>query len=225
MKREKPMAEIETSQGVILLHGLSRTRRSMRPVEKRLKREGYLVVNAGYPSRKEEIETLALSVIPDAVERLSRIGAAEISFVTHSMGAILLRWYNLHHPISRIRRVVMLAPPNQGSELVDRLSHYWWFKAFNGPAGCQLGTNHDSLPNRLGPVDFPTGIITGTRPTTPILSSMIPAPNDGKVSVNRAKVEGMDDFMTVPYSHSFVMWHKQVLDLVVAFLRNGRFSS
>lgn len=217
-------AEQRHIPGVILLHGLGRTHRSMRPVEKRLNREGYVVVNTGYPSRKEDIQALALSVIPNAVEQLLRDGATEISFVTHSMGAILLRWYSQQYPIARMKRVVMLSPPNQGSELVDRLGHYWWFKAFNGPAGSQLGTTPDSLPNSLGPVSFPAGILTGTRAATPVLSWMIPGPNDGKVSVRRAKVDGLQDFLTVPYSHSFIMCHKPVLDLVVAFLQHGRFS-
>lgn len=196
----------------------------MRPVANRLQREGYLVVNAGYPSRKKDIQTLALTVLPSAVDRLQRAGATELYFVTHSMGAILLRWYIRHHPMDRLVRVVMLCPPNQGSELVDKLGQSWWFKAFNGPAGCQLGTTEDSLPNRLGPVPFATGVITGTRAATPLLSRMIPGPSDGKVSVARARVEGVEDFLTVPYSHSFIMWHTEVLDQVVAFLKHGRFN-
>lgn len=218
-------AEKQSIPGVVLLHGLGRTHRSMRPVEKRLNREGYLVVNAGYPSRKEDIQTLAMAVIPDAVERLQHAGVTDISFVTHSMGAILLRWYNQNYPIARMNRVVMLSPPNQGSELVDRLGHHWWFKAFNGPAGRQLGTTSGSLPSSLGPVNFPAGILTGTRAATPVLSWMIPRPNDGKVSVLRAKVDGQQDFLTVPYSHSFIMCHKPVLDLLVVFLQHGRFNN
>jgi hypothetical protein len=76
---------------------------------------------------------------------------AVVHFVTHSMGGILLRYYLEDHNLERLGRVVMLAPPNQGSEVVDNLRDVPGYKEILGPAGIQLGTDEDSIPSQLGP--------------------------------------------------------------------------
>lgn len=209
-------------QGVIVLHGLARTRRSMRPLASCLQRQGYAVVNAGYPSRRHAIPTLARTVLPAAIDTLRRQGITTLHFVTHSMGGILLRTYLAEESLPELGRVVMLSPPNQGSELVDLLGRYAWFRLLFGPAGCQLGTDPHSLPNRLGPARFPLGIITGNRPAIG-LGRFFPGPSDGKVTVARAQLEGMNDFLVLPYGHALIMAHRQVQEQVVHFLKNGRF--
>ena len=212
-----------TLPGVILLHGLAMVRLSMRPLAVFLRQHGYLVVNVGYPSRKHPIESLAHSAIPPAVAELRRKGVDSIHFATHSMGGILLRYFLATETLPEPGRVVMLCPPNQGSELVDCFRHLWWFRWYFGPAGCQLGTAATDLPLRLGPLSRPVGIITGNRPATGIFSRFFPGPNDGKVSVARAQLPGMTDFLTVPYGHALLMHHRPVAEQVVAFLENGRF--
>ena len=209
--------------GVILLHGLVRTRWSMQPIAMYLRRFGYVVVNVGYPSRQHSIETLARSVIPPAIAELRRQGVDTIHFVTHSMGGILLRSFLAGEPLPELGRVVMLSPPNQGSELVDFFRRFGWFRWFFGPAGCQLGTAATDLPCRLGPLLGTVGILTGDRPATRLFAGFFPGPNDGKVSVARAQAEGMTDFLTLPYGHSFIMYHRPVQEQVVFFLEQGRF--
>jgi len=120
-------------------------------------------------------------------------------------------------------RVVMLGPPNKGSEVVDRLKNVPGFKLINGPAGMQLGTQHDSVTNSLGGVDYPVGVIAGSSTVNPILSLMLPKPNDGKVSVESTKLEGMSDHIVVPVSHPFLMKNKDVIRQVKAFLNTGEF--
>ncbi len=208
-------------QYVILLHGLARTARSMHALGKTLQKSGYQVVNIGYPSRQKTIEQLSNQVIPQALKCCAAAG--EIHFVTHSMGGILLRCYLAGNRISNLGRTVMLSPPNHGSELVDRLGRYWWFKLFNGPAGLELGTDPDSVPNRLGRADFPLAVITGNRSADPVFSRMIARPNDGKVSEQSAKLEGMRDFLSVPCGHTFIMNNRQVKRQVVCFLERGCF--
>lgn len=209
-------------EGVLLLHGLARTSRSMHPLARFLQRQGYLVHNAGYPSRNMSIEGLAQSHLPEAFARLTEQGVATIHVVTHSMGGIVLRCFVRDAKPAHLGRVVMLSPPNQGSEVVDVLGRFAWFRWFFGPAGCQLGTGKDGLPGRLGPVDFPLGIITGNRPALG-LTHFFSGPNDGKVSVARARVEGMDDFLVLPCGHSLIM-RKAVVQLqVLHFLRHGCF--
>jgi pimeloyl-ACP methyl ester carboxylesterase len=210
------------SEGVILLHGLARTWRSMRSLATFLERRGYGVINVGYPSCRAPIEALAHSTIPPAVARLRQEGFSPIHFVTHSMGGLLLRCYLSVDPVPELGRVVMLSPPNQGSELVDALCRFAWFRRLFGPAGCQMGTGAGHLPARLGPADFPLGIITGNRPAIG-LTHFFPGPNDGKVSVARAQLAGMADFLEVACGHSLIMRHRTVQEQVAHFLANGRF--
>ncbi|MCL2789146.1 MAG: alpha/beta hydrolase [Desulfobulbus sp.] len=209
-------------EGVILLHGLARTRRSMRPLAAFLRRCGYQVVNVGYPSCRYPIEALAQSAIPPAVAALRRQKVDAVHFVTHSMGGILLRAFLAGEPLPELGRTVMLCPPSQGSELVDHLGRFAWFRVLFGPAGCQLGTGQEHLPSRLGPATFPVGILTGNRPVIG-LARFFPGPNDGKVSVARAQLIGMGDFLVLPCGHSLIMRHREVQEQVASFLKNGRF--
>ena len=117
----------------------------------------------------------------------------------------------------------MLSPPNQGSEVIDKLSDAPGFTAIHGPAGIQLGTQEGDIPSQLGPANFDVGIITGNRSINLFLSMMIPGPDDGKVSIERAKLEGMADFLVVPHSHPFIMKRKLVIRQVLYFLEHGRF--
>jgi hypothetical protein len=208
---------------VILLHGLARSPSSMKKLDKALSESGYLVRNTAYPSTEKPINELALEVIPAAVESCSEEGDRPIHFVTHSLGGILIRHFLGTNELDNLGRVVMLSPPNQGSEVVDKLSDMPGFTAVHGPAGAQLGTDENDIPSRLGPATFDVGIITGNRSINLFLSMMIPGPDDGKVSIERAKLEGMSDFLVVPHSHPFIMKRKLVIRQVLYFLEHGRF--
>lgn len=208
---------------VVLLHGLLRTRRSMRKMQKTLERRGYAVYNLGYPSRRYPIETLTECFLQPALERHCIGRYQKLHFVTHSMGGILLRRYLSRYRVPELGRVVMLSPPNRGSELVDKLKGNVFFRLLNGPAGRQLGTENDSSPNRLGPVNFELGVITGNFSLDWLFGRMIPGESDGKVAVARAGVDGMRDFKVVPYGHAFIMRKPGVIVQVVQFLRTGRF--
>jgi pimeloyl-ACP methyl ester carboxylesterase len=210
-------------EGVILLHGLARTDRSMVKLASALERDGYVVVNVDYPSRTGTIEVLADSTIRRALEHPEIRAAQKVHFVTHSLGGILVRQYLKSRSIDRLGRVVMLGPPNQGSEVVDRLGDVALFGMINGPAGQQLGTGTGSVPNRLGPVPFELGIIAGDRSINWINSAIIPGPDDGKVSVARTKVTGMKEHIIIHVSHPFLMRNEQVIGATLRFLRSGTF--
>ncbi len=182
---------------------------------------GYAVANIDYPSREFSVETLAASAVEEGIASCPPQG--RIHFVTHSMGGILVRHYLEHHKIERLGRVVMLAPPNQGSEVVDDYRDVPGFELINGPAGYQLGTDENSIPNSLGPVTFEAGIIAGSRSINPLLSQSLPNPDDGKVSVEATRVEGMADFIVLPHSHPFIMSAESVMAQTLHFLQHGRF--
>ncbi len=184
---------------------------------------GFSVVNYDYPSTEHTIEELAEKAIGGALVQCPQ--EATVNFVTHSLGGILVRQYLSRHAIGKMGRVVMLGPPNKGSEVVDKLHDVPGFELLHGPAGLQLGTDELSLPNRLGPADFEVGIIAGSRSINLILSTMLPSADDGKVSVENTKLEGMSDHITLPVSHAFMMKNREVIRQVIHFLKNGAFDS
>lgn len=208
---------------VILLHGLARSEASMARMEGALRSEGYRVVNVGYPSREERVEELALRYVARGLEDCRARAPEKVHFVTHSMGGILVRYYLVHRHVPELGRVVMLSPPNGGSEVVDSLRNIPGFAALNGPAGQQLGTDDDSVPKRLGPARYPVGIITGNSSINPILSLLIPGEDDGKVSIENARLQGMTDFLVVPHSHPLIMNSDRVIRQTSHFLRRGSF--
>lgn len=188
-----------------------------------LGRSGYRVFNRSYPSRRHSISELAArlhAVVAEAANDLPPAG--RIHFVTHSLGGILVRRYLEDHRLERLGHVVMLGPPNGGSEIVDHLGPRSLFQRIFGPAGTELGTGAHAVPPRLRPVDFSLGIIAGAR-SSPWHRAFFGGDNDGKVSVERARVEGMRDFLIVPRGHSFMMWSPRVIAQVQAFLARGAF--
>ncbi len=117
----------------------------------------------------------------------------------------------------------MLGPPNKGSEVVDKLKNVPGFEFINGPAGLELGTDKTSVPNSLGAVTYQVGVIAGSSTINPILSQMLPNPDDGKVSVENTKVEGMTDHIIMSVSHPFLMRDDAVIQQVKVFLKKGKF--
>lgn len=208
------------ADSVILLHGLARSDRSMQKMERALSEHGYCVQNVGYESRQHDIATLAPLAIEPA---LAACADRPVHFVTHSLGGILVRQYLSRKPIENLGRVVMLGPPNKGTEVVDKLAEFPGFHFINGDAGLQLGTGATSVPNQLGAANFDVGVIAGTRSINLVLSSMIPGTDDGKVSVENTKLEGMRDHLEMAVTHPFMMQNDAVIAQVIHYLENGEF--
>lgn len=146
-----------------------------------------------------------------------------VHFVTHSMGGILVRYYLNEHRMTNLGRVVMLGPPNRGSEIVDALGKDPFFKWLNGPAGGQLGTDINSVPNRLPAIDFDCAVIAGDASINWINSLIIPGPDDGKVSVSRTRIEGLRAHVVMPVSHPYLMKDVGVIHQVIHYLAFGCF--
>lgn len=206
---------------VILLHGLARTDSSMTKMEQKLSEGGFYPVNLGYPSREFSIEILTEKAITPALKACE--SHADINFVTHSLGGILIRQYMLTHDIPNLNHVVMLGPPNQGSEVVDKLQGVPGFHFLNGDAGLQLGTGSMSVPNSLGPANFDVGVIAGNQSINWILSALIPGEDDGKVSIENTKLAGMHDHIEMSTTHPFMMKNDDVIAQVIYYLKHGHF--
>ncbi len=217
-------ASANTNHVVVLLHGLARTERSMTKMQRELAQHGYGTCNISYPSTKFPIDTLLHEYVLPAIDSCLPAGDAKLSFVAHSLGGIIVRLMLKGKKPATLDKVIMLSPPNQGSEVVDALGQNWLFKLINGPAGNELGTGDESVPNQIGPPNYPVGIITGNKSINLILSSIIPGVDDGKVSVERAKLDGMKDFLVVPHSHPFIMRSDDVVEQVLYFLEHEQFN-
>ena len=223
----QPRSEVATTDNtnecVVLLHGLNRSWRAMRPMADSLHDAGFTTANVDYPSQAGSVEDIAPMAVETGLERCRNIGATKIHFVTHSLGGILLRYQNKHAPIPDLGRVVMLGPPNQGSEIIDRTRDWPGFEMLSGDAGAQLGTDTESMPVKLGPVDFELGVIAGTGTINLFASALLPEPNDGKVSVASTRVAGMNDFLIVGNSHRYITRSDVVFRNTESFLKRGEF--
>ena len=211
------------SPGVVLLHGIARTSRSLRKVERALRAGGFATLNLDYASRRKPLEALAADIHPDITAFANRIGGP-LHFVAHSMGGLLIRIYVAHYRPAALGRVVMLGTPNGGSEIADLLQRLSIYRAFYGPAGQQLTTEQDADLTSLPPPDYAVGIIAGIRSIDPIASRFIlPRPNDGRVSVQSSKLAGMSDHTIVKATHTGLIRHPVAIAQAVTFLREGRF--
>jgi len=216
---------VQAADCVVLLHGLARTSTSMNKMQRELEVAGFLTANIDYPSREHTVEELADIAVPAGLEVCrSNGGLEQIHFVTHSLGGILVRQYLSNNEIAELGRVVMMGPPNQGSAAVDELIDVPGFDWLNGPAGRQLGKGDKSVPLQLGPADFELGVIAGSRTIDPVTSAVLENPDDGRVSVDDTRLDGMADFVVVEHSHAFMMRMRRPIELTIEFLRNGQFS-
>jgi pimeloyl-ACP methyl ester carboxylesterase len=214
-----------TRDGVVLLHGISRTARSFRKMQAAIEAEGYATLNHGYASRSKALQTLAEDIHP-AIERFAESIEGSVHFVCHSMGGLLARVYLARYRPKRLGRVVMLGTPNGGSEIADRLKNFGAYRAFFGPAGQQLGTQRDADIDALLPrIDYPVGVIAGNRSIYPIAAVMLPKPHDGRVSVENTRLDGMADHVVIGASHPRLVRNDEAIAQTIAFLGDGRFKS
>ena len=223
---DNAQTETDTSSAVacvILLHGLARTSASMNDMQTALIDSGYLVARIDYPSREKTVQELATPAIRKGLASCELQSASPVHVVTHSMGGILFRQYVHEHGAEEFARTIMLAPPNHGSEAVDSLKEIPGFQWLNGPAGLQLGTDENSLPLALGPAISDVAVIAGTFSINIVLSTYLPDPDDGKVSVASTRLEGMCAHLQQDVSHPYIMKDDSVIREVISYLDTGKF--
>ncbi len=209
---------------VVLLHGILRSDSSMQKIARALRREGYEVINIRYPSRIKPIEELAGFI--DAIIRKKCIQSEwKMHIVTHSMGGVIVRdMLGYIRAPENLGRVVMLAPPNNGSEIADALKDNPLYQKLFGPAGQQLGTKRGAITKNLSSeVNFELGVIIGNAVLNPLGTLFIRKENDGTISIESAKLKGMKDFLIIPATHSFITYNKKAIMQTIYFLRHGNF--
>lgn len=215
------MSEARNNACVILLHGLARTNHSMFKLESTLKKYNYVVVNHNYPSTKKSIKVLANDYIQPMVNECLKHHVKHIHFVTHSLGGIILQHYLHSNRISGLEYIVMLAPPNHGSQLADLLHKRRFFRFVLGPNIAQLTTKM----GRISMINdhYKIGIIAGNYNLNPFVNKLFDEPNDGKVTVSSTKLDQMSDFIILPVTHTFMMQNTLVEKQILYFLNHGRF--
>ena len=205
-------------EAVVLIHGMKRTGRSMRKMARAMEAANYNTIVCSYPSDRSVHATATnlFAALAPIIETAPRI-----HFITHSLGGILLRDAFRNGAPSNLGRVVMLGPPNGGSQHIDRFANLPLFETFWGTPAPELGTGTDSFPASLPPIDFPCGVIAGSNGG--ILGWMLPDENDGKVTVTNAWTAGLADFLVLPTGHTWMMRNNAVISNALEFLRTGRF--
>jgi len=217
MPWHKPIVREHDADAVILLHGLWRSVWAMEPMAKYLHQQGYHTINVPYPSFRKPIEQLA-EIIHEAI--LIHGGKRKIHFVTHSLGGVLARRLLQMIPEDQIGRVVMLAPPHQGSEIVDWASRIKPLARTLGPAGMQLASDSHKAPTL--PEEIDSAVIMGNQSSIPFFRRLLDKENDGIVSVDRGKIDGMDEFHVLDTDHTFIASDPRVMEITLKFLREGK---
>lgn len=220
-QRTSERAKVHAPATVVLLHGLGRSARNMLVMKWRLEARGYRVCNVGYDTRVPTLED-AINEVSEAIEGCASTGE-RVDFVTHSLGGLVLRGLLDRHPRANLGRAVMIAPPNAGSEIADRLRTLAPLDRVMGPLSIQLGTRKADLPQRLPIPGIPFGVIAGNQWVNPAGPLWLPAPHDGTVSVASTRLRGMRDHIVLPYTHTFIVNAGPVADQIDLFLRHERF--
>ena len=218
---EEGLATDHTQQCVVLVHGLWRSASAMGSIAEYLEQSRFQTVRFSYPSTELDIPSLAENYLAPAVEQCEKTGSHSVHLVTHSMGGIVARAYLQNHRLPGEGKVVMISPPNQGSEISKNLGHLGWFKSLAGKAATTL--TEEGVMRELKPFPEPVGVIAGYRTWSLWPESILPSPNDGMVSVASMPLEGMDDYIEVEGGHAMLRFKEAVKFQVKAFLDYGRF--
>ena len=225
----KPFIPVEaalTSNGnecVVLVHGLWRSGFAMRSIASDLEYYGFHTVSIDYPSTEMNIPELAQQYVPDGIQRCKETGAQQIHLVSHSMGGIVVRQYLQDNALPTGSRVVMLSPPNQGSELTEKFGEYWWYQWMTGPAASSLTQKEEGIISHLHAVNEPVGIIAAYRKWSLWPEGWLPSPNDGTVSVESMQLTEMDDLILINSGHASMRYQDEIQQQIRHFLIKGAF--
>ena len=213
--------EANEREMVVLLHGLGRSNTAMWLLAHRLENAGFQVQRVGYSSLDVSPEEILDEVGPQ-IDHCCAKYPGTVHYVGHSLGGLLIRAYLQDRRPENLGRVVLMGTPNQGTPIVDRFRDIWWMKLL-GPTANALGTGNDSFPNTLEPPWYPVGVIAGIAKRVNN-EFFLPGEDDGLVTVEATRLDGMSDFIVIRTGHAFMRYDQEVARQTVAFLKEGRFS-
>ncbi|MFO7896341.1 MAG: alpha/beta fold hydrolase [Candidatus Cloacimonadales bacterium] len=205
---------------VVLIHGLGDVKLSMLKLKNEIEAAGFATYNIGYPFGKK-VEEVATDEFAAAIAACQEYD--KIHLVTHSMGGLIARYYLSDNRLPAGSRIVMLSPPNQGSQVADYFADSRLYNLFYGAAGQDVSTD-SKLLDKLKPLKYEVGIIAGDRSFNPFFSDLLPGADDGKVAVQSTKLAEMTDFMTISATHLMIKYHPEVARQTIHFLKNGKFA-
>lgn len=208
---------------IVLIHGLMNSSRRMGKFEAYFSQKGFQVLNIDYPSNKYPIETLSDQYLKPVVEAIPLNPGQKVHFITHSMGGLLLRYYLSTHSFDQVGHVVMISPPNHGSEWADLLLKSKSARKVAGPAAFELRTRDNDFFKKLGPIQFKLGIIAGKKSYGKHADRYLPGEDDGMVTVKSMKLKGMLDFIVLNEHHRGLTWNQEAMLQSYAFIQNSRF--
>lgn len=220
-QRQRFTVEPQARHIVLLIHGLGRSADAFNQMQEALRQAGYDAASVNYPSTRQSITAHAANLehLIDALEDVDTI-----SFVTHSMGGLVIRdmlsrdsaWKSR----LQVHRIVMIAPPNQGSHLAERLRRVPGYQFLTGESGRELSSGVASM---LPTPDAEFGIIAGGRGNDVGFNPLLPGDDDGFVTVAETWLDGVRDHMIVNTTHGLLDDHPITIDSTISFLRNGCF--
>ncbi len=198
---------------VVLLHGLFASCHSMRKLENRITEVGYAVLNWGYPTWLRSTEQNVRRLLPQLEILQNDPSVRTINFVTHSMGGILARCALHLGGDAKVKRLVMLAPPNRGSHLTRiSLGPFAWCL----PAIADLSEAPSSLPNRLE--------VASQESMSQVEIGVIAAASDFIVPIANTKLSNQRDHCVLRTSHFRLPNHEMAVRYVLSFLQSGTFA-
>jgi hypothetical protein len=228
LRREQKLPPL-TGRAVVTLHGLGRSRDAMNTLGPHLAEATDATwINVSYASSRRSLD--------DHAQSLARVlanleGIDEIHFACHSLGNLVVRRYlgeaSLPEPRwktdPRIKRMVMLGPPNNGAELARLFKDNQLFGLVTGPSGKQLALPTKEAQARLATPAFEFGIIAGSCGDVRGSNPVVAGDDDLIVAVEETRLAGASDFLVVPCWHSTMLRDDHVCQCAARFLKEGHF--
>jgi pimeloyl-ACP methyl ester carboxylesterase len=206
---------------VVLLHGLGRNNMAMWLLAQRLEDAGFHVERIGYGSLNASPREI-LEEVSSQIDDCCSSHCKTVHYVGHSLGGLLIRAYLQERRPDNLGRVALMGTPNQGTPIVDRFRDHWWMKLL-GPTTNALGTDGESFPSSLEPPWYPVGVIAGVAKWG-YNEPWLPGADDGLVTVEATKLEGMSDFIVIRTGHAFMRYDPEVARQAIRFLNEGSFA-
>jgi uncharacterized alpha/beta hydrolase family protein len=210
---------------VYLIHGYAGLGLELENIHKAIKNEGFESEIYVYPSLSKDVDSVGVELF----RKIQKENYDTVSFVTHSMGALVVR--SLYEHIDSlssfpfIYRIVMIAPPNNGSPVADFFAQFSFIKFIVGPNVNNLTSNPVTGANKYPIPTCEVGLIAGSYGKKKGFNIFIKDDNDGVVIPEQTKLGIEKDIVFVKSWHVGLLFDKKVIKYVITFLQNGKFDT